>query len=93
MTEVITLGENVSDWPPLYAYRWCRIFGAHARVLGGSDYSVLAQSMIEENHPQWQLGLAGFINGILSGDGPEIRSRTGVIRAEFERAKFLTKGT
>lgn len=85
------LGENISDWRPLYAYRWCRIFGAHARAFGGADYSTLVKSMVEENHPQWQLGLAGFVTGTLSGDGPDIRDRMGDIRAEFEKAKFLAK--
>ncbi len=91
VTRVIALGENIADWRPLYAYRWCRIFGAHARTFGGTDYSVLATSMIAENHPLWQLGLAAFVTGILSHDGPDVRERRGIIRSEFERAKFLVK--
>ncbi len=90
-TEVIRLGENIADWRPLYAYRWCRIFGAHLRSFGGTDYSMLAKSMVEENHPLWQLGLAGFITGILANDGPTVRDHVGAIRSEFEQAKFLVK--
>lgn len=90
-SEVITLGRNIADWSPAYAYRWCRIFGAHARACGGAKYGELVASMVDGGHPQWQLGLAGIIAGAVSGDGPDIRDRIGDVRREFEQARFLAK--
>jgi hypothetical protein len=49
----------------------------------------LLDSMVAQKHDNWQLGVAAFVQGFLSGAGPEIMSQSGTFEALLERTKLL----
>lgn len=85
----IIIGANISDWTPDYTFRWCYRLGAHLRGTGTTDIGALLDSMVAQKYDNWQLGIAAFVQGFLSGAGPEIMVQSGTFESLLERAKSL----